>query len=78
MINDIELSEIYDLEYATLLELREKHPKVYTALHDALKLKELRGILAVGATDTMIDESILEESDQTTIPDVHDRRSARR
>jgi len=78
MINDIKLSEIYDLEYATLLELREKNPKVYVALHDAQKLKELKEILALGATDTMKDASSLKESDQTTTPDVHDRRSAKR
>jgi hypothetical protein len=73
MINDTNLSEIYDLEYATLLELRDKHPKVYAALHDALKLKELREILAAEKADTMGDTS-----DQKTIPDVHDRRSAPR
>lgn len=73
MMNDMELSEIYDLEYATLLELREKNPKVYEALQDALKLKELRGILAAEKSNTPA-----EESDQGTIPDVHDRRSARR
>ena len=73
MINDRELSEIYDLEYTALLELRENNPKVYTALLDALKLKELRGILAAEKANTLA-----EESDQRTIPDVHDRRSARR
>ncbi len=73
MISDRDLSEIYDLEYTALLELREKNPKVYTALHDALKLKDLREILAAEKANTS-----MEESDRKTIPDVHDRRSARR
>ncbi len=73
MTSDRELSEIYDLEYTALLELREKNPKVYTALQDALKLKDLRGILAAEKTNSSMDES-----NQGTIPDVHDRRSARR
>ena len=71
MINDTKLSEIYDIEYTMLLELRDKSPKVYTALHDALKLKELRKILAAEKADAMRDES-----GQKTIPDVHNRRSA--
>ena len=73
MISDRELSKIYDLEYATLLEFQENNPKVYAALHDALQLKELREILAAKNADTPT-----EESDRRTIPDVHDRRSARR
>lgn len=73
MINDMELSEIYDIEYTALLELREKSPKAYAALHDALKLKELREILASDKANTAT-----KETDQKTIPDVHDRRSAPR
>ena len=73
MISDRELSEIYDLEYTALLELREKNPKVYAALQDALKLKDLREILAAEKANTLTGES-----DQRKIPDVHDRRSARR
>ena len=73
MINDRELSEIYDLEYAALLELQEKNPKIYAALHDALKLKDLREILATEKANTLMGES-----DQRAIPDVHDQRSARR
>jgi len=73
MIDDMKLSEIYDIEYTALLELREKSPKAYAALYDALKLKELREILVVEKTDT-----ITKVSDQKTIPDVHDRRSAPR
>lgn len=73
MIDDMELSEIYDIEYTALHKLREKSPKAYAALHDALKLKELREILTADKTDTAT-----KESDQKTIPDVHDRRSAPR
>ncbi len=78
MINDINLSETYDLKYETLLELRENHPKVYAALHDALKLNTLREILGTGATDHMAGESVVKSSNEEAIPDIHDRRSAKR
>ena len=73
MIDDMKLSEIYDIEYTALIELRKKSPKAYNALYDALKLKELREILATEKTDT-----ITKEPDQKAVPDIHDRRSAPR
>lgn len=41
-MTDKKLSELFDIEYRTLLNWKKTRPKVYAALNDALKFKELR------------------------------------